>query len=332
MNKIVPRFRMCTFSVLMVLIILNPKTSVISVANSMELCLKSVIPGVFPFIFLGSAIASELRNVRISVLEHLLRIPTGSAGFLLIGFLCGYPVGAKLLQDAANRNHVPKESAIRMISFCNNASPAFIIGILSSLFSNAWAGVAMWCIQILSSLILGIVLPGNQQSANNSHEKPPENIGMILKDAITALASICGWVIIFGLCIAYINAAIEGLNSVQKVIICGAIELTNGIFLLSNIQSDAVRFILSSILLSFGGLCVLLQTLSVAPSANPGAYLRARALHAAISAVFSSLTALIIFPCDVSTMQCLPLFLCTAILGCIIALFNKKMVAIQTKV
>ena len=324
------RFRLYILSALTLVIIFDSQTALQSIAASIELCIKSVIPGVFPFLLLGSAIACEIRNTQIPYLEN--RLPKGAGAFFIIGQICGYPVGAKLLQDAVNQRTIDRESAVRMMCFCNNASPAFIIGILTSMFIDKWTALYLWIIQIVTSLILGIILPGHPGKAVNDRSVPKQNLSSILTDVIKTIANICGWVIVFGMLVSYVyKFTVFRKNTFASVIISGFFELTNGVFALRNIRSESIRLILSSIFLSFGGVCVLMQTRTVAPDMDIKHYFLSRLLHAAISASLCAVISPFIFPADSTALNSIPLILCVTAVGIIMLIFNKKTVAIGAK-
>ena len=326
------KLRLFILSALMVAIILDSQTALQSVAASMELCIRSVIPGVIPFLFLASAITSEIQNVRIPFLEKLLRIPNGTALFFIIGQLCGYPVGAKLLQNAADNKDIDQKTAGRMVCFCNNASPAFIIGILTSAFTNKSTAIYLWIIQIAASLILGIILPGTTGRPAIVNYHPRKDLGSVLADTLKTMSVICGWVIIWGVLLAYVRKLnIFFCNTFINIIFCGFIELTNGVFALRDINSEAIRFTLSGIFLSFGGICVLTQTRSVAPGVNIKYYFYCRLLHAAISASLCAVLSPCLFPSDSTTLKSIPLFLSTMAFGIILLIFNKINSSNQSK-
>ena len=132
------------FSIFMLLLIINPQCSFNAALEGIDLCIRTVIPGIFPLLFLSSLIAGELRNLPLVFIEHILHIPGGTGGLFLVSLICGYPVGAKLLQNEINKKNICPENATRMATFCNNASPAFIIGILAPIFGSVWYAIALW--------------------------------------------------------------------------------------------------------------------------------------------------------------------------------------------
>ena len=319
-------------SSLLVMVILDSKTAVTASKYSIDLCIKTVLPSILPFLFLGGAIAAEISGIQILFLEHILHIPKGTAAYFIIGHLCGYPVGAKLIQDAVDRNEIDRSAAARMVALCNNASPAFIIGIISSLFSDVWLAIIIWLIQILSSLLLGMLLPKAPERTLQQSTHQMQSLTKIMTDCIKGAATICGWIVIMGILLAFINKPIlNKLSPLGSTILSGAIELTSGLLRMQGIRSEPLRFAVSSVLLSLGGICVILQTKSVAHSVSIKAYLFARMMHAIISCTITTIVALLIFPQELGCQQCIPLLICAGIICCIILFFNKKVVAFEKK-
>lgn len=324
--------RLFIFGSLLMTVILDSRTAVNATLQGLELCIKTVIPGIFPILYLSSAISNELKSFSIPHLEHLLRMPAGTAGYFIIGLLCGYPVGAKLLQNAADRGDIDRSTAARMISFCNNASPAFIVGILSSLFSSGWIAIIMWLIQIIASFLVGSIIPGTGSAHKLAEHPHDSSLGKTMLESLKATTVICGWIILFGVFLSYIQIPIiHRLGNISNAMISGLLELTNGIHALGKIRSDAIRFTMSAVLLSFGGVCVILQTKSVAPILKIKPYLLSKLLHGGISGFLASSIGLLIFPEDHSCLSCVPLFFSVSVIIILIFRYNKKISSIQPK-
>jgi len=94
--------------------ILDTKTAVSGAADGVMLCIRSVIPSLFPFLILSAIMNSVLIGADIPILNGLLRlcgIPKGAGSLLLLGLLGGYPVGAQAVANAYKRGQLSKESA-----------------------------------------------------------------------------------------------------------------------------------------------------------------------------------------------------------------------------
>jgi hypothetical protein len=82
--------------------------------------------------------------------------------------------------------------------------------------------------------------------------------------ALKAMGAVCGWVIIFSVIIRFLKDWVLWVFPEEfQILLCGMLELTSGCLMLREMESTAVRFLLASVMLNFGGLCVLLQTVSV---------------------------------------------------------------------
>lgn len=71
-----------------------------------------------------------------------------------------------------------------------------------------------------------------------------------------------------------------------SVLIAGLLELSNGCWALNTIQSEQLRFVLCCGMLSFGGLCVAMQTASVIGQIPLDYYLAGKALQCILSTLF----------------------------------------------
>ena len=113
------------------------------------------------------------------------------------------------------------------------------------------------------------------------------------------MAMICAWVIVFRILITLMDRwLLWCLSDELQLIISGLLELTNGCCRLQEIQSIASRFVIFSVFLSFGGLCVTMQTAGVIDTMGGilTGYLPAKITQAAINLIISSLLMMAIFP------------------------------------
>lgn len=251
----------------MLILILDAKTSLSSALEGLELCIRTVIPSLFPFIFLSSILTASVAGRKFRLLHRVFRffrIGDGCEGLFLVGILGGYPVGAQCVEQAFLTGNLSRRNAARMVTFCNNCGPAFIFGIAAALFEEIWIPWALWGIQIISALLTAKLLPGGCGTAlPDKHES--ESIVSALNRAIRVICGVCAWVILFRMVLAFLDRwFLCLLPTTARTLICGLLELTNGCVGLSAIENTGSRFLLCAIFFSFGGLCVSLQTQSVA--------------------------------------------------------------------
>ena len=283
----------------MLILILDAKCAVSGAADGIQLCIRCVIPSLFPFLILSNLINNALLGRRINILSPIRKlcgIPQGSESLLLLGLLGGYPVGAQVVSAAYKSGHLPKQTAERMLGFCNNAGPAFIFGLIGALFTSISIPWVIWFIHMLSALAVGIILPNKSTETCSVAGAKPLSITDALKISITIMANICGWVVIFRMIIAICNRwFLWLLPGVFQGLLAGILELTNGITVLQSISAEGARFVLSTCMLSFGGICVGMQTYAVTSELNMTLYFPGKLLQAIISFFLSAVLQVVLF-------------------------------------
>lgn len=275
----------------MLLLILDSKTALSGAREGIELCLQTVIPSLFPFFILSGILVNSLMGTSLPFLRplgRLLGMPEGTESLLISGFLGGYPVGAKSVRDAWKDGHVEKEDAERLLSFCNNAGPAFLFGMAAPMFSDPLAGWILWGIHILSALGAGFLFrqkpkrPAALPSGNNV------TVAQAMQNALFVTAQVCGWVILFRVITSFLNRwFLWLLPAWGQMAVMGLLELANGCVGLHTIASQPVRFLLCAAMLSCGGLCVTMQTLSVTRGLNLKLYFSGKLVHTLLSILLS---------------------------------------------
>lgn len=274
-------------SIFMVLLILDAKCALSSASEGVRLCIYTVIPSLFPFFLLSAFINASLLGTNSKLLKPLGKlcgIPSGSEPLLLVGLVGGYPVGARNIQTAYNSGYLSKSDSIRMLAFCNNAGPSFIFGFLSPMFENKWLLVVLWSIHILSAMLTGIIYPRVPHSESTVTPARIPSVSEAMESALKSIALVCGWVIIFRVIIGFCDRwFLWLLPKTVQVFFSGVLELTNGCIRLSEISSPALQFVFAEVFLSFGGLCVLMQTGAVCAPLPIRSYIKGKLIQSILS-------------------------------------------------
>ncbi len=251
----------------MLILILDGKTALEGARAGVELCIRTVIPSLFPFFLLSILVTGVFMGGRLpglAVLGRLFRIPIGAESLLIPAFLGGYPVGAQCIAQAVRSGQLDKDAGEQMLAWCSNAGPAFLFGMVSSLFPRAWMVWVMWGILILSALLVAWHFPRPHATAKLSPGKLP-TLSSAMTSATRVMASVCGWVVLFRVLIAFLSRWVLWLLPTEgQAALSGLLELSNGCSALYAIQDIRLRFLLCAGMLSFGGVCVTMQTMSVA--------------------------------------------------------------------
>lgn len=274
-------------SIAMLMLILDSQTALAGAKSGMDMCLQSVIPSLFPFFVLSILLTSGLTGRNLPFLRPLATltgIPFGSESILLTGLLGGYPVGAQAVSSAHSRGAITESEAKRMMVFCNNAGPAFIFGMTASLLPSLRYAWLLWLIQILSALLTGLLLPGKISRRVTLPTAKQPTVTQAITAALRIMATVCGWVILFRTVLAFGQHWLFWLFPAWvQALLTGLLELANGCFSLIIVKNIGLRFLLCAGMLSFGGLCVWLQTLSIAGHVPMRLYLPGKLIQSAIA-------------------------------------------------
>lgn len=285
---------------IMVLMIMDTKTATYGATEGLEQCIRVIMPSLFPFFIVSTYLNTALLGHKIPLLHAIgkwLRIPNGGESILLIGLTGGYPVGAQLIAQAHRNQQISKRTYEILLGYCNNAGPAFLFGIAGSLFTSKITAFTLWGIHIMSAIITGFLLP--KPKVEEIHWNTRADVSLInaVKKSINVCASTCSWIIIFKILLAYLTAWLSSIsNHPILIFISGLLELSNGCLQLSQLTSEPLRFILCSVFLSFGGICVLLQTFSVTDGLGLGLYLPGKIIQTAVSTLIALLFTGLLFP------------------------------------
>lgn len=274
-------------SVGMLVLILDGKTALQGAKEGVELCLRTLIPSLFPFFVLSILLTASLTGLRIPLLRPVgkaCHIPAGMEFLLAIGLLGGYPVGAQNVAQAYRTGHLSRRDAQRLLAFCNNAGPAFLFGIIGPFFSSPRVPWILWGIHMLSTLIVGMILPAEEAPANALPGTQSLSLSQALEKAVKVMALVCGWVVLMRMVLTILDRWIFWALPVSlQVFLSGILELSNGCIQLSRIDSEGLRFIFAAVFLAFGGLCVTMQTASVADGLSLRTYFPGKLLQTLVS-------------------------------------------------
>ena len=116
-------------------LLLFPVPALAASRRGLNLWFGTLVPTLLPFLILsGFLIHTGLVHIPASLLAPVFgRLfgvsPLGSYA-CFIGFLCGFPMGAKVLADLTRNGRMDPEEASYLLGFINNVSPSFVITFL----------------------------------------------------------------------------------------------------------------------------------------------------------------------------------------------------------
>lgn len=269
--------------------------NIVATKKGLSLWVTCLVPSLFPFL-----VAIELLNntnipnivgkLFARFMKPIFNVPGEGAYALFMGFICGYPTGAKIVCKLYNDGTFSKAESERLLAFSNNSSPLFIIGTVGiSFFGNSTIGFLLFFTHLLSAISVGIIFgflsrfaktksctiqnkySGSQVKSNTLNLG--ESLGNSILSAINTLFIVGGFVVLFSIILSILND-LHVLNFLNQFgiknnysigIFSGVIELTNGLSIITKILTKklSILVILSAFLIGFSGLCVLLQIYTI---------------------------------------------------------------------
>lgn len=272
----------------MVVLILDGKTALEGAREGVILCLMTVIPSLFPFFLLSLSLTDALLgapHLPLRPLAAFLGLPAGAEVLTVSALAGGYPAGAKGVAEGVRSGHLSRAQGEKLLPVCNQPGPAFLFGMVGPLFPKKWMVLALWAIVLLSAGMARMILsPPRERGTSWAPSAPPEDA---LWRSLKAMASICGWVVLFRVVLAFLSRwCLWLLPREVQVGLSGVLELSNGCVLLGQVADLRLRFCLAAGMLCFGGLCVAMQTQSVSSGLSMKYYLPGKLLQTMIALCF----------------------------------------------
>lgn len=275
----------------MTVLILDPKTALKGATEGITSCISTVIPSLFPFILLNCWLNGSVAVESDRMPEGITKIaglPKGCGPILVGAILGGYPVGAQAVYRAYSSGTLDKENAEKALAYTNNAGPAFIFGMAGHIFPSGAAPWFLWGIHILSALMVRLII-GPIRGDLDRNDRPSGRDPDIVLSTSKIMCSICAWVITFRIIISYLEIWTGKFATVTvRTVLFGSLELVNGCCSLPEVTDVRLRFVILSGLLAFGGICVMMQTVSVVRELSTGYYLTGKLLQTVFSIIISS--------------------------------------------
>ncbi len=267
------------FSLCLFCIFAFQKSNYICIKNTITVFLESVMPSLFPFIlFTNIIISCDVSKIINSIFKK-----NGNLLYAgIIGFLCGYPMGAKATYSLYSENKISKKTANFLMSFANNCNPIFIISTIGiCVLNNMYLGILLLFSHYLAALIICIINFthnniihenanfSNSFKENNGkklHKSMFESIDLSIKSTFITLGNILAFIIIFNLVFSVIETVLIKLNISKNIIytLSGLFEVTNGtrLFFLNTNFNFNLTIAIISFMLSFSGFSIIFQIYS----------------------------------------------------------------------
>lgn len=297
-------------------LILAPSQSMEGAVTGLTLCFNVIIPSLFPFFVLSSLVVDlgltyYLGRVLEPVMRPLFRVNGACAAAVALGFVGGYPVGARTALSLYEKGLCSKAEAERLLSFCNNSGPAFILGVVGAgVFASSRVGLLLYLAHALASLLVGLLFRFYGREGGGD-QRVRSDVGAVrlttaFTDSVTrsfqSTLSICAFVVFFSVVINLLSqfGILTALAEMLSVLfapfgmtqawatrlLTGLLEISSGVWSLSGTGALAGRMSMAAFMLGWAGISVHCQVLSFIGDSGLSVrtYLIGKLLHGGFSA------------------------------------------------
>jgi len=302
------------FSLLVITcLILYPRVSVSAATRGIKLWFDTVFPALFPF-FVSVELLNKSGFVKLlgiimePIMRPLFNIPGCGAFTFAIGLTSGYPMGAKVTSEMRGKNLISKIEGERMLAYCNNSGPLFILGAVGvGMFKLPALGNLLLFTHIIACITVALIFRfyrrdksiislriKEKESMSSKLYKawstPMEfpDIGSLLgnsiKNSLNTILAIGGFIILFSVIIALLEVSIipaisyaavqfaGGLLDVDilKAVLSGFFEITTGSSMASSAENSSIiiKASTTALIIGWAGLSVHAQVLSIISSTD----------------------------------------------------------------
>lgn len=303
-------------------LVLWPEQSMGAMRDGIKLCGNVILPSLFPFFVLSSLVVElgmsrYLGKLLEPVMAPLFRVNGNCAAALALGFVGGYPVGARTAIQIYETGQCSRTEAERMLAFCNNSGPAFILGVVGAgVFGSGAAGLLLYLAHLLASLLVGVLFrfykpqdsPRTRRGRGPQFQAAsfPKAFTRSVTGALTSTLNICAFILFFTVFLRILAHAgilrlLGGLLSAllaplgmdqtwAERLLTGLVEVSSGVSSLTD-GTLSGRLSMAAFMLGWAGVSVHCQVLAFLGDSGLSVrtYIAGKLLHGGLSALFARL-------------------------------------------
>lgn len=301
---------LCIF--LFILLFLDSEIASEQMRRGMRICFDTLVPSLFPFMVISellvrSGACEPISRLMRQPMEALFGISGECASALLLGIVCGFPVGAKAASSLYSRGDISKKDCENLLSFCNFPSAPFVIfAVGEGMFGSKNVGILLYCTVLFSGLLYGILFRHKGRKSDNikgseagfSNENTLSLFASSVVSASASVISVCAFVTFFTCIVGCISSLLGAdSNSPLRALLFSFFELTSGCAACTSIDQPRLALILAAAACGWSGLSVFLQIYSLTRTEGESLslvpYIRAKVfcalICASVTAIFTYL-------------------------------------------
>lgn len=280
--------------IVLIIFVADSQTVISGASSGLMLWYKNVLPILLPFMLISGILVRHINNMDIK--------KSGKRSFgifttIILGILCGYPLGAKTASDFVINDTYNVKTGSMLLPLCNNSSPMFISGYIVhsilndsiTIFTAIFLIYLPYLVLILFNIIIDKLYRLSQYGKNSRNFKKDQkkyqknrlntdNTVSTKSQAsnsdpmLTAIRQITFVGVYIMLCSIIIEFVRElpSLHEPYFTYIAGITEITRGTIQIkcTDFLSESIKTALILAMTSFGGISSILQTNKVISSSG----------------------------------------------------------------
>ena len=265
----------------LMLILRNSDTAIEYMTRGLLLCARTVIPSLFPFMVLSELLvsggfANRLFSRLSRPIKFLFRLPSVGGCAVLLGVLCGFPVGARCAVLAYDAGMLTRRQCETVLIAASTPSSAFLISAVgASLWGNRAFGVALYGCTVAASLLTGILfghfriphgtLPSEKPTSDTPSLGGARLFTASIRSATESILQVCAYVVFFSALTGTLNLVLSRFEapSLVGVLLTAFFELSSGVSGAIGFSHGIPGALLGAAAVGWSGLSVHCQLLSL---------------------------------------------------------------------
>ena len=265
---------------LIFLMLRYPALSLEYASTGLTLWFTKMVPTLLPFMILsGIMIRMNLTERFVGLLHPLLHRIYGTSRngsyTIIMGFLCGFPMGARIVGELYEQHKLSREESALLLSFCNNIGPIYFLSYVVPTLGIDRPGrpfLLMYGIPLLYGFLLMRIRPWmtrkvssceNHSEARSLQARQPGSCSLLaaidasVLSGLTGIARLGGYMVFFNLLTIVFQPFQHVNTNILNIYRC-LLEITSGI----DCSGRSINYAIL-ILLPFGGFSCIAQTYSM---------------------------------------------------------------------
>ncbi len=299
-SRLLPGILLGETVLLCVAILSNSASMAEGIRQGIEISLNTLIPSMFIFLAVANFISDSPLGSQASrpfqrLAHKIFRLDPAAFTLFLLSLIGGYPIGAKLIASKIKKGQMNVRDGQRMLSFCTNCSPAFLLsGVSLGLWGSVVPGAVIYFSQVLAAVILAagsaVRSPLVQIREDESRER--EELSSLFVRSVNSAAKSMGIICIFVVFFCGFFPFLDRLPLPDWAALIGKglLEVTSGCQMIRG-MTFVQSVYLVCLFTAFGGVCVHLQLTALLYKTNikMGPFLLTRMIYTVLSLVFTIL-------------------------------------------